>query len=206
MLGMTLAVGFVGFSSGSVEASSAEVQKVSKPVQLTQEQINQRFEEINAKYNLNEPFSKKDADFVKQYANKPLLGIKGGAGNVKPQAYKSNSFTQYGGQMGLSAYISGSVFSDHGVWSNSYGANYSTYVYSGTASKVYASVSHTAYGAIGSGGIGKVYSNTLSNTTYSNYNAFNESENYYASVAYSYTTARSIIYHSGGSFTIKYPS
>ncbi|MDA2314395.1 MULTISPECIES: hypothetical protein [Bacillus cereus group] len=194
LLGTTLAVGVGVFTTlQPIEASASTETQYN-----TKEKIESKFLEIDAKYNVGEELSAEDQDFVVKYADKPLLKIK----DPGPQ-YGSSSFTKYRTVAGIEARTWGTVSSNHGVWNNDYGANMTTQTFSGNANKIKNTVSHAAYGLVGSGGIGKVYSDSLSTTCDNGSSCkLNEKRDYTASVAYSKTIASGTVYYPGGSFTI----
>lgn len=194
LLGTTLALGIGVFTTTQPIEASANTETQFK----TKEQIDSKFLEIDSKYAIGEEMSAEDQEFVKKYADKPLLKIKGD----QPQ-YGSASFTKYRTVAGIQARTWGTVSSNHGVWSNDYGANMTTQTFSGNANKIKNTVSHTAYGVVGSGGVGKVFSDSLSSTCNNGSSCkLNEKQNYSASVAYSKTIASGTVYYPGGSFTI----
>ncbi|MBO1628266.1 hypothetical protein [Bacillus arachidis] len=196
LLGATLALGVGVFSTHPIEASASTETNFK-----TKEQIDSKFLEIDAKYAIGEEMSVEDQEFVKKYADKHLSStfkIKGD----EPQ-YASSSFTKYRTVAGIEARTWGTVSSDHGFWNNSYGANMTTQTFSGNAYKLKNTVTHTAYGAVGSGGVGKVFSDSLSSTCNNGSSCkLNETQNYSASVAYSKTIATGTVYYPGGSFSI----
>jgi hypothetical protein len=197
ILGATLALGLSLFSQPSLEANA---DTNSDRNWLTFEEIDQKFEEINDQYNIGEEMNIEDQEFVKKYADKPMLGISG-----KEQAiqYGTRSFTKYRTVAGIEGRTWGTFTVNNGLWNNSYGVNMTTQALKGSPSKISNTVTHTAYGPIGSGGVGKVFSSSLSNSCNNVKSCkFNESERYSAAVAYSNTYPRGTIYYSGGSFTI----
>lgn len=188
---------FIAFALSIGLAVVLSIGTVHAETELTKEQIAQRFEEINAKYDIGEPFTPEDAEFVKKYATPANTN------GVSPM--KTDTFYVTGSSGPISGNISGSVTANHGVMTNSWGANFTTTVTKGTPTSIKNTVSHTAYGLIGSGGIGKVYSNTLSATCKNTKSCkLADSEKYSASVAYSYTVPKGTIYYSGGSLGIVY--
>jgi len=61
-------------------------------------------------------------------------------------------------------------------------------------------INHDAYGVVGSGGIGKVYSGNMSGTGYS----LSGSKKYTGLVAYSATWVEVTVNHTGGTFVLSY--
>ncbi|TCS95778.1 hypothetical protein [Hazenella coriacea] len=165
--------------------------------ELTPQQIEEQFKEIDAKYKIGEEFSMEDAEFVKKYAKKPGYSPEG-VGNV------TRSVFGVGKGGGIRAESKGTARNNIGVINNSFGATFTTATTSGGAKviSIRNEVSITAYGAVGSGGIGKVYQKTLSNTCKKSSCTFNEYEGYSGSVAYATVYVKAVVSYSGGSFTI----
>ncbi|PES23079.1 hypothetical protein [Bacillus cereus] len=200
---LALTVGFFSFNA-ELSIVSAETPSSSK---LTSEQVVQKFEEIDKKYPYNVELSKEDAKFIKEYAdpNPALFGPDKAKAKMNYENYGKDSryFNKSGSGSGISATINGYVWDDIGIINNSFGAYFSTSVNSGKATKIVNSVSITSYGLVGSGGIGKVYSKTLSSSnTNQNYLYSDMSQGYTASVAYSSKFAKSVISNNSGSFTV----
>lgn len=74
ILGATLALGLSLFSQPSLEVNADTNLERDW---LTFEEIDQKFEEINGKYDIGEEMNIEDQEFVKKYADKPMLGISG---------------------------------------------------------------------------------------------------------------------------------
>ncbi|MEA1012678.1 hypothetical protein CN491_24175 [Bacillus cereus] len=197
MLGATLVLGLSVFSLPTLEVSAdTEVE----PKWLTSEEIDRKFEEINVKYGIGEEMAIEDQEFIKTYADKPMLGI---SGKDQIQPYKTNSFTKYRTVAGIEARTWGTASSTHGAWNNTYGANMTTQTFKGNATKLSNTVTHTAYGLVGSGGVGKVFSNSLTSSCNNRKSCkLNKTEKYGASVAYSNTVVRGTVHYPGGSFSI----
>lgn len=164
----------------------------------TKEEIDQRFEHISQKYNIGDELSKEDAKFVKKYA-KPV--------EKSVESQKSQSFNKTGYTPGkkIGGNIKGNVTSNLGVLKNSWGTNFLAKKVKGKTTKITASATHTAYGLIGSGGVGLVHKKTFKKTCKKTQCRLQESEKYTASVAYSYTTAKGKFHYSSGSFSVVAP-
>lgn len=190
------------FPSFGYAQSLSEKQKsvqATEEAPLTEDQIIKKFEEINKKYDINESFSKSDADFIKKYA-KPAQA----PGTVTTQGYASDHFDKSGSASGISANMNGTVWSDLGWISNSYGAEFSTIVKTGHATKIENSVSITAYGLAGAGGIGKVYEDTLTSSNENQDTLYSDmSDTFTASVAYSTVIAKTTVSNEFSSFTLR---
>ncbi|MFS0766912.1 hypothetical protein [Peribacillus phoenicis] len=104
----------------------------------------------------------------------------------------------------ISANLKGlSVSSNHGIVNNSFGGYVTTTVTKGTPTKITTKIRHTAYGLVGSGGVGKVQDKTLTaSCTSGKYCTLKQTYPYTASVAYSTTYAEATISHSGGALGV----
>ena len=102
--------------------------------------------------------------------------------------------------------LKGKVWTDMGWLNHKFGANFTTKVTKGTPTKITNSVVHAAYGVVGSGGVGLVYSKTLSTSCNKVKSCtIDESEPYSGVVAYWSTNAKATLYYSGGSLSIYSP-
>jgi hypothetical protein len=166
-----------------VNSSAESLQK-----DLTQEEIYQKLSEISD--DVGEELSFDDAEFVKLYAktsNSPIMPVK----TATVSGSNSNSK--------ISANLKGSVSSNHGIVNNSFGGNVTTTVTKGTPTKITTKIRHTAYGLVGSGGVGKVQDKTLTASCNSGKSCtLKQTYPYTASVAYSTTNAEATISYSGG--------
>ena len=63
---------------------------------LSDEQVSDRFEEINSKYDLKEPFSAEDAEFIRAYASSPADSTDNNTSDsmFQTQSIKLNSGSQ----------------------------------------------------------------------------------------------------------------
>lgn len=177
----------------SVVPANAEVQS-----EFTEAEINERIKQIADSYDLYEPLNAEDAEFIKKYAIQPM-----DRGNIGVNGYKSSSFneTKYNSSGTVGVRASGTIWADIGVINNSYGGNFTSRAIKGSSrvDKIRNSIRHTAFGLIGSGGIGKVYDNSITNTCNSSICTTNSSKSYVASVAYARTWASSTVYYDNGS-------
>ncbi|PFA66950.1 hypothetical protein [Bacillus cereus] len=99
--------------------------------------------------------------------------------------------------------MSGRIDSNiNNIINQSFGGNVKTSNTAG-ASKVTlvkSKITHNVYGAVGSGGIGKVYTGSLSGSGKNN--TINSTKRYTAIVAYASTCCDVTVKHSGGTFTL----
>ena len=161
---------------------------------LTQDEVIANFERIDKEYAMEEPFSVKDQIFIEMYAKKPSAMT----------LFASKSISGSNSSNGVTVKVSGTIKDDiQNVVNQSFSAsNLKTGTTAGASkvSSVKTVVYHNAYGLVGSGGVGKVYSGTLStsgkNTT------LTATKRYTAVVAYASTWCTVIVKHSGGTFTV----
>lgn len=173
--------------------------------EIDADDIQAKFEEIADSYELNEPLSDEDAAFVKKYSDTFVRDE-----DELIQPLKSSSFdkTKYNSGKSIGLWLKGNVKSSHAVLSNSFGGRNATYVVKNSkkATKITAKIRHTAFGIIGSGGVGKVYDGSISATCKKKgvYSCTAEgTKKYTASVAYSNTWATSTVtYGSGSTFSV----
>ncbi|MFJ7640729.1 hypothetical protein [Peribacillus sp. NPDC097225] len=163
---------------------------------LTQEEIDAYFEKIDQEYNIGEEFSLKDQTFVEMYAKK--------ANPSGMTLFASKSISGSKTSNGVTVKVSGTIKDDiQNILNQSFSASSlktSTTAGSSKVTSVKTVVYHNAYGLVGSGGVGKVYSGSLStsgkNTT------LTATKKYTAVVAYASTWCTVTVNHSGGTFTI----
>jgi hypothetical protein len=161
---------------------------------LTQDEVIANFERIDKEYAMEEPFSVKDQIFIEMYAKKPSAMT----------LFASKSISGSNSSNGVTVKVSGTIKDDiQNVVNQSFSAsNLKTSTTAGASkvSSVKTVVYHNAYGLVGSGGVGKVYSGTLStsgkNTT------LTATKRYTAVVAYASTWCTVTVKHSGGTFTV----
>lgn len=175
---------------------SAEPLEAEK--ELSVEDINQKFDQIAEKYEVGDELSKEDAEFVKEYATPSENSV----GAQKSQSFNKTGYTS-GKKVGGN--IKGNVTANHGAVTSSWGTNFLAKKVKGNITKVKASATHTAYGAVGSGGVGLVYKNSFSKTCNTTQCRLQESEKYSAVVAYSYTTAKGTFHYKSGSVSVTAP-
>ncbi|CAH0325038.1 hypothetical protein [Priestia megaterium] len=161
---------------------------------LTQDEVIANFERIDKEYAMEEPFSARDQTFIEMYAKKPSAMT----------LFASKSISGSNSSNGVTVKVSGTIKDDiQNVVNQSFSAsNLKTSTTAGASkvSSVKTVVYHNAYGLVGSGGVGKVYSGTLStsgkNTT------LTATKRYTAVVAYASTWCTVTVKHSGGTFTV----
>jgi hypothetical protein len=190
----------IGVTCNSLYADGKTTQRpnviIDKNNNLTPQEITQRFQIINGKYKIGEVFSAEDAAFVKKYAERSAsLGV---------QSRKSRSFDLSKSNNKISFRMKGTVWTDIGIINHSFGAKFTTTVTKGTPISIKNSVTHTSYGIIGSGGIGKVYSGTLTTTCDGGVKSctIDEGERYVAALVYWRTDPKATVYYNGGSMSI----
>lgn len=171
---------------------------------LSSEEALLRLKQIADSYDLYEPLSEKDAEFIRTYA-KPASAKDGEVGTLGKKTWNFDR-TKYNSNRSVGLWMKGSVYSDIGIVNNSFGGSYNSYVIAGSsrAYQIQHTIRHTAYGAIGSGGtyIGKVYDGSITNTCKKNgiiTCSTNDSKSYVASVAYSSTWVTSKVWYDSGS-------
>ncbi|MGF9853126.1 hypothetical protein ABHN09_16380 [Bacillus paramobilis] len=161
---------------------------------LSLEEVASNFERIHNEYKMEEAFSLRDQVFVEMYAKKPN----------EVSLYASKSIYGSKTSNGVTVTVSGTIKDDiQNIINQSFGASglkTSTTAGASKVSSVKTVVYHDAYGLVGSGGVGKVYSGSVStsglNTT------LTATKNYTAVVAYASTWCTVTVNHSGGTFTI----
>ncbi|HFJ9441177.1 TPA: hypothetical protein ACGW7M_004310 [Bacillus albus] len=103
-------------------------------------------------------------------------------------ARDSQYFNKSGGGSGISASMNGYVWDQINNVNHTYGGYFSTRVNEGQAKKIVNSVTLTAYGAIGKNGIGKVFSNTISDSGENTNYLYSDISEGYTAVAVVYTS------------------
>lgn len=203
---LILGVSLIPFNEFSAKAMSPIVSN------LTQQEIASKFLEIDSKYEVGQELSKEDAKFIKNYAKVPKQES---VVKLKPEeqvnspittlASAGETFTGRGSNP--SGSVAASTLGTYALnigWINQrFSISMTTAMSKGTASSIKNSYTHTAYGAIGAGGVGKVYSSSDSSTCTSKSSCYSYfSDSYSAIVAYYTTVVKSVVTYSGGSFTI----
>lgn len=163
---------------------------------LSPEEVVSNFERIHNEYNMEEAFTLRDQIFVEMYAKRPNTS--------EISLFASKSIYGSKSANGVTVTVSGTIKDDiQNIINQSFGASglkTSTTAGASKVSSVKTVVYHDAYGLVGSGGVGKVYSGSIStsglNTTLSS------TKNYTAVVAYASTWCTVTVNHSGGTFTV----
>ncbi|MFS2174066.1 hypothetical protein [Priestia megaterium] len=184
----------VNAASDQITAEDQKQAYKEELANLTQDEVIANFERIDKEYAMEEPFSVKDQTFIEMYAKKPSAMT----------LFASKSISGSNSSNGVTVKVSGTIKDDiQNVVNQSFSAsNLKTSTTAGASkvSSVKTVVSHNAYGLVGSGGVGKVYSGTLStsgkNTT------LTATKRYTAVVAYASTWCTVTVKHSGGTFTV----
>lgn len=163
---------------------------------LTLDEIIFNFERIQKEYKVGEVFSLKDQVFIEMYADKPnSFGV---------TLYKAHSVFGTKTVNGITVKVEGTIKDDiQNLLKQSFGAyNLRTNTTAGAnkVSSVKTVVHHDAYGLIGSSGIGKVYTGSISTSGLNT--VFTATERYTGIVAYAATWCTVTVNHSGGTFTI----
>lgn len=168
---------------------------------LTRDQIAQRFQTINNSYKIGEPFSKEDSEFVRAYANPTN---KSAATDMSIASTDTLSIDNLDDANGVYGRIYGTIFSTTGTLNHSFGGNLTGTAASSThsISKLTVYVQHTAYGIIGSDGVGLVYNKTISASSITTPIYFNKSQPYSAAVLYTSTTCWLNVKYDNGTLTV----
>lgn len=196
ILGVTLPS--TSFASTKVNSETETKEKLYEEElsDLTQEEINSNFERIDKEYVIGEQFSIKDQTFIEMYA-KPMNT--GGMTIFKTSKVSASKTVK-----GITVKINGAIKDDiQNVINQSFGAiNLKTSTTAGASkvTSVKTVVNHNAYGLVGSDGVGKVYSGSVSTTGKNS--TLDSTKKYTAIVAYASTWATVTVNHTGGSFTI----
>jgi len=174
---------------------------------LTSEEIYDRFEQLNSTYELYEPFSMEDTEFVQNYANNKVEQTSQ-TGNIQPfgMGMFESSYTEKFDKTGGFGKIkfSGAITSNINLLSHSYGGRMTVNFNSGhDTSKAELSVTNSAYGIVGGNGIGVVYDGSIDSTKTKDFSkafTLNEMKDYAAvGVVYTYTNAKVRITTTSGS-------
>ena len=165
---------------------------------LSAAQIAQRFAQINSTYAIGQPFSAQDAAFIKAYATPAATGT------ITPMAQQS--FSKSNTSHAVHATFDGYVTNSIGYLSFTYGGNIKCVITSGKSAwrKTTLQISCTAYGLVGSGGVGIIYDGQISSsTTTATTYTMNQSKKVSGLAAYTYTNANCVISMSSGSYNIQ---
>ncbi|MGG4216526.1 hypothetical protein [Paenibacillus sp. FSL L8-0638] len=123
--------------------------------------IQARLTEISNSYDLNEPLSDKDAEFVKTYAIKPAA-----SGEFSTQAVQRQTFSGYKNSQGIDGRMDGYVTFDNGIIDREVRAYMKVWDGNGKARNITAGVRFTGFGVINDqGNIGKTVDTTLSGSS-----------------------------------------
>lgn len=165
MSGSIAALGFAAIQSGQAAfaednkaASSAIASEATADeaaaVPLTKSQIKQHLREINEKYEVGEEFSAEDAEFVKTYASSNSQS--------DIMLADESSFNKTKTLAKTTVRAKGSIY-HNGTISYSYGGTVKVTKISGkTPQKIKVIIHCTSYGAVGTGGVGKIYDKKIS--------------------------------------------
>ncbi|UTR16878.1 hypothetical protein MM221_10395 [Salipaludibacillus sp. LMS25] len=186
----------LSFSSTSSADTFSEKEAYQKELSnLSAEEIRANFERIDEEYEIGEAFSVKDQTFIEMYASPVNKGEFTTLASKKISASKTVN--------GIKVTVNGTIKDDiQNLVNQSFSGDLKTRTTKGASkvSSVKTTVHHTAYGLVGSGGIGKVYSGTISASGKNN--NLNSKKRYSAIVAYASTWCTVTVEHSGGTFTI----
>ncbi|MFF2500139.1 MULTISPECIES: hypothetical protein [Peribacillus] len=184
---------------------------------LSDEQIIDRFEEINSKYNINEPFSLEDTEFIRAYASSTneTADIAAQPTNlIQPISLKfgntnSQSFSKSKSKYGVTVKFTGKVYTNINVLNHSYRGNLKATIPAGSSKVkgIKTAVTNVAYGVLGKSGtyVGIVYSGSAqsSTTTKKTSWAMDKTVKYSAiAVVYTYTDAYVEVKTTSGSFNL----
>lgn len=181
----------------------------ANPKGLSPAEISLRLQAINSKYDINEQFSKEDAEFVKRYA---INLKKNNSQTIRLYSASSEDISMVSpfNVVGSSsenkskAQCIGKIWVDSGVINHKWGGEFTTTIVKGGKVKsIKNEISHVVYGVIGSDGFGKVYDRTLScQDTNTKQLTIKESESYSAVAAYATINAKATIKYDGGSYVV----
>ena len=145
---------------------------------LSEEQIRERFRQINSTYEIQEPFSEEDSEFIRAYALSTEsvdtledTEINGGIQTMSLKFGNSNSesFSKSKTAYGVTVKFTGTVYVDIGLVNNSYRGKTKAVITSGGSkvSNLKLGVTNSAYGLVGGGGtiVGLVYNDETSSKT-----------------------------------------
>jgi hypothetical protein len=166
------------------------------PAQLSETDISDRLTKISAEYDtVGDVLSPEDSEFVKAHASVTA---------PTPLGTVSRSLTKQGSGAGGSGNINGYMKTTigPGVLDNSYSFNVNASG-SGRVTKTRACGEIRAYGAVGAGGVGVVFSDTLCNTVNGTGQQLNRGRSFTAPSAYMTITVYTDFYTSSGSFRVQ---
>lgn len=195
-----LVLGFVtNTASAEATTDTDDVEKYKDELaDLTDEEVTEKFIEIDKKYDMEERFSDKDQAFVEMYAEP----VEDDSDNITP--FKSQNVSNYENVDGVQVEVAGTISDDiQNIANQSFSAsNLKTRTTSGASkvNSVTTKVHHQAYGLVGSGGVGKVYTGSITGTGKNH--TINSTKSYTASVAYASTFVETTVNYDGGTFTV----
>ncbi|PAD23675.1 hypothetical protein CHH55_20650 [Niallia circulans] len=158
----------------SLEPIQPEEIKFDINKNLSEEQISDRFEEINSSYEVNQPFSIEDIEFIRAYATPNNSNTTNNPGMIQTQAIKlgnhnSAKFNKPKTKYGVTVKFSGTVYTDINVLNHSYRGNITAKITAGSSKvkKIKLATTNKAYGLLGKGGtyVGIVNSSEVSSST-----------------------------------------
>ena len=166
---------------------------------LTEDQMFQRFQIINITYEIGQPFSEEDSEFIRAYAQSANQ-----SNTVTPLS--SVNIDRLGSANGVYGRIYGSISDYLGIMDNSFTGNLT-----GTASSTNYTINSLslyvqcmAYGIVGSDGlIGLVYNKTISATGASSPTYLNKTQPYTGAILYDHVTCwLDVKYNNGSILTV----
>lgn len=188
----------LGIALITSSAFAEGVTETEKP-RLNEAQIIEKLNEIADNYEIGEPLSTEDDEFVKEYvpAVKPQ-----DPDEIRTRKKKSTSVYGYNSNNTVGGSVSGEIWADIGTVNHSFGGSIKTTISKGSAKEVVTKIRHLAFGVVGIGGtvVGIVQNKTLKATCKgSSPCSLNDSHRYMASVAYATTYAEADIKYGNGS-------
>ncbi|KRE00886.1 hypothetical protein ASE46_28960 [Bacillus sp. Root239] len=225
LVALTFLLGICSLPTSSYASTNEESSQSLEPIDpnqvtyennknLSDEQVSDRFEEINSKYEIEEPFSAEDAEFIRAYASSPTDSTDSNSDSMfQTQSIKLNSgsqaFSRSIKKYGVGVSFTGRVYGDINALNHSYRGKMTTKITSGSSKvkKIQNTVTNVAYGLLGNGGtyVGIVYNGSKSNSTTTNKKSWGMDETVkYGGVAvvYTYTNAYTRITTTTGSFNL----
>lgn len=168
---------------------------------LTAAQISERFQTINTTYEIGQPFSEEDVEFIRAYANPTNQNQDNAMMRATIDTIPIDNLANANNVYGR---IYGNVYLTVDGLSRSFGGNLTGTAASSTQNitNLIIYVEHTAFGIIGSGGVGIVYNKTLSASSASTPVKFNKSQPYSAAVMYSSTYCWLDVVYSNGTLSV----
>ncbi|WP_339998784.1 hypothetical protein [Priestia aryabhattai] len=157
-----MTMSFLLIMTFAVVSALPTVSHAEENVEVDIDPVTERIIEINEKYDVGEPFSDEDAQFILENTesvepSEPgKMSTKVIIGSGTRKFDKSKTFE------GLGVNIKGSLYANaNNPLNNRYSADFTAKVTKGTSTKLVASLSHTAYGLLGEKKVGKIYSRTI---------------------------------------------